>query len=149
MVWIRPKKLKKWCHHLSSETTTTCTNADTYYKIGWTWWDGEDCNCWWEYDWTGKITFTGKTQFFMFVWVSDLSADWACDITYWLYKNWVLVNNAETLHTFPASARVWNISITNIIKINTWDYFEVYVKSDIAWITVTHKTLFLSFLWDR
>ena len=150
MLWFLPKRLKKWCHHLDGSTTTTCTNDDTYYKIGWTWTDWDECNDWFEYDGSGKITYTWSgRRFFLFNGTSDLKVSAASTITYALYVNGVLVSNAQTPTTFVNTSKIGNISITNIIPLNTWDYLEVYVKSSVAWVTVTHETLFLTFLSDR
>jgi len=150
MLWFLPKRLKKWCHHLDGSTDTTCTDADTYYKIGWTWTDWDECNDWFEYDGSWKITYTWSgRRFFLFNGTSDLKVSAASTITYALYVNGVLVSNAQTPTTFVNTSKIGNISITNIIPLNTWDYIEVYVKSSVAWVTVTHETLFLTFLSDR
>ena len=58
---FQPQILQRGCHHLSSSTTTTCTLADTYYKVTGTWTDGANCNNAFEYDGSGKITYTGKS----------------------------------------------------------------------------------------
>ena len=150
MLWFLPKRLKKWCHHLDGSTTTTCTNDDTYYKIGWTWTDWDECNDWFEYDGIWKITYTWSgRRFFLFNGTSDLSSDKVAKITYSLYKNGILVSNTQTPTDAEHANSIMSISITNIFPINTWDYFEVYVKSDTASTTVTNQSLFLTFLSDR
>jgi len=150
MAGFIPRVLQHGCHQLSSSTTTTCTLADTYYKIGGTWIDGNGCNNAFTYDGTGKITFTGQSgTYFLFTGVSDLSVNVASRVTYGLYKNGVLVTGAETPTDFVSSSKVGEIGISHIFPIQKGDYFEIYVKSDGAGNIVTHNTLMLTFVGDR
>ena len=135
------------CHHLASSTTTTCTDADTDYKVGGTWTDGEQCNKDFNYDGSGKITFTGDNgTFFLFNGVSDLEADKVCRVSYTLYINGIAVSGSTTPTDFEHANSIGSISITNFIKLDKDDYIEVYVQSDTAVTDITHQTLLLTFL---
>ena len=149
MAGFIPKRLYKGCYHKDDGGTTTCTDADTYYKVGGTWSDG-NCLEGFTIDGSGKITYTGESgTVLLFNGVSDLSSDKVATITYALYKNGVLVTGAETPVSAEHANGIMNISITNFVPAQQYDYYEVYVKSDTANTIVTHNTLFLTFLGDR
>jgi len=149
MAGFIPKRLYKGCHHLGSAEVTACTDADTYYKIGGTWTDGESSNNGFVYDGSGKLTYTGESGIHcLFNGTSDLRSSKVARITYGLYKNGSLVTNGETPVDFAHANSLRNISITNILKINKDDYFEVYVKSDTASTNVTSNTLMITFIGD-
>ena len=145
--WI-PRRLNKGRHVLSSSTTTTCTDADTYYKITGTWTNGAGGHSF-ETDGTGKLTYIGDNNItYLLIGNSDLSSDKVAKITYALYKNGALVTGFETPTDFTAANKIGNIGINNFVVLNTGDYLEVYVKSDTAATTVTHNTLILTLLGD-
>jgi hypothetical protein len=135
--------------YLSSETTTLCTLADTFYKIGGTWASGS--HTYFEYSGNGKTTYKDGTGIhFLLNGVSDVSSDKNCTICYALYKNGELVEDAQTPHTFEHAHQITNISITSALEtLNYDDYLEVYCKSNVAATTLTHKTLQLTFWGDR
>lgn len=154
MANFKPLKLYKGCHHLDSPLEITIgsgageTPVDTFVKVGGVWSNGDFNQLGFDYDGTGKITFNGKDgSLILFNGVSDLKVRLQAEITYALYKNGVLVSNAQTVHTFTAVSKLSNISITNILEMNKHDYYEVYVKSDTA-TTITINTLFLTFMGD-
>lgn len=148
-LWFARTWAYKGCHHLTAAETTVCTLADTYYIVDWTRSDWT-CNNWFTFDWAGKLTYNWESWvIFLFTWVSDLSVSAASRVTYWLYINWALVSWAETPTDFTSASKVGNISITNFIPLNPWDYIEIYCKNDVAWTTITHNTLLLTLLWDR
>ena len=149
MAGFIPKFLYKGCHHLTTPATITCTDAETYYKITGTFGDGDNCNCGFTYDGTGRITYNGEDAYFLLTGVSDVSADKVCTITYGMYMNGSLVTGAETPHSFPNASSTTNISISNIIKLTNGDYIETWVKSDTASTDVDVQNLMLTLLGDR
>lgn len=149
MAGFTPKRLYRGCHHLSSSEVTTCTDADTYYKIGGSWSDGNGSNNGFVFDGSGKITYVGESgSFMLFNGTSDLKANKVCQVTYALYKNGSLLDNNETPTSFAHANAIRNISLSNIIPVNKGDYFEIYVKSDTASTDVTSNSLMLTFLGD-
>ncbi|NCC99968.1 MAG: hypothetical protein EOL95_09765 [Bacteroidia bacterium] len=145
--WI-PRRLHKGRNLLSSETTTTCTTAGTYYKISGTWTNGVSGHSF-EADGSGKLTYVGDTGVsYLLIGNSDLSSDKVATVTYGLYKNGVLVTNFETPTDFASANKIRSIGINNFITLNTHDYLEVYVKSSVDATTITHKTLNLTLLGD-
>jgi len=136
----------RWQMALSAPVATTCTNANTYYKVVGTRWDGCSKNFTIS-DADDKITNTWWSWCFHFSGNSEVAVDKACDITYWLYRNWELVTWAETVHTFTWWARTHSISISKLIDIVNGDYFQVYVKTNDVWVIVTHTTLVIVFIW--
>jgi hypothetical protein len=136
-------------HHLITPLETFCETADTYYKILGIWGDGDYCNCGFDIDCCGKITYTESiSSYTMLVGISDLKVDKNCEVTYGLYKNGNLITNAETPRKFEHANQTANVAITNILKNNSNDYYEIYVKSDTNSTTVTTRTLMLSFLGE-
>ncbi|MCK4521611.1 MAG: hypothetical protein KAU20_03480 [Nanoarchaeota archaeon] len=142
------KRLYKGCHHLTSSLVTDCVTADQYYKIVGAWSDG-DCNQGFEFDGAGKLTYTGQDGVYcLFNGVSDLSSSKVARVWYGLYINGVLASGAETPHDFQAANKIGGISITNFVKLQKYDYIEIYVKSEVAANPITHETLLLTLLGD-
>jgi len=147
MAGFKPDRLWRGFHHISSPETTTCTIADTYYKISGTWGDGDDCNHGFAFDGSGKITFQGQSgAYLLFNGASDLSADKVATVTYAMYLNGALVTGGESPVSIQHANENVNLSITNFVKLNPGDYIEIYVKSNTANTDVTSSTLFLTFL---
>ena len=67
-------------------------------------------------------------------------------ITYALFINGVLKAGAETPHVFNVLNKIENISIIAPLILDRNDYIEIHVKSSVAGVTVTSKTL--SILYD-
>ena len=65
MTGFIPKTLYKGCHHLASELDVSCDVAETYYKIGGTWTNGQG-RCAFVYDGLGKITYKERKSMFLF-----------------------------------------------------------------------------------
>ena len=147
MAGWKHKGLQHGGHSLSGGITTTCTNADQYYKIAGTWIQhpGEAFVS----DGANILTYmNGSDVHFLLNGVSDLSVSAACKITYGLYKNGLLI--AATPADFTSASKVGNISITDIIpSINSGDYYEVWCMSSVAGVVVTHNTLAINFWGDR
>jgi hypothetical protein len=114
---------------------------DVYVKIKGVFSDGEAHN--FEIDAVNnRIIFKGdEAQCFFIAGVSEASVNKACIITYGMYKNGALVPNAETLHTFPASARTSTLSIVRIARLEPGEYLEVWAKSSDATAKLTVATL--------
>ena len=74
MTGFIPKTLYKGCHHLSSELVVSCSVAETYYKIGGTWTNGQG-KCAFVYDGSGKITYNERKSMFLFTGVDGLAGD--------------------------------------------------------------------------
>lgn len=130
---------------LSAPRDTTCTDADTYYKIAGT--DWTTCctgyNKYFTGTTAGVLTYTGpKGPHLSFDGSSDLSVDTALEttITYALFKNGA-VTNATTPQGFDALNQSENIAITGAVEPEKNDTYEVYVKSSRAGVVVTSKTL--------
>lgn len=138
--------LSKGYTYLTASHNTTCTLADTYYKIDGTW---VDCDCnYFTADGTGKFT-CNKSGEYLFNGVSDVAVDTAGLMYYALYLNGVLVPIAQTPHDFTAAAKTEGIAITSIISLNVGDYIEVYAKHETVGTIITTSTLFLTFFGDR
>jgi hypothetical protein len=145
--WLK-KRLFRGCQRLLSPQATVCTLADTYYKIGGAW--GGSLCFGFNRDGSGKLTYiNGESVGFLFNGSSDVRASNNCTLTYALFKNGVLVTEAQTPHTFDAANRTDNISITAFVDgLIYGDYVEVYCKSDQANTTITSETLIITFLGD-
>jgi hypothetical protein len=150
-IFLLSSRLQMGEMRLTAPDTTHCTTAGTYYKIyslgGFS--DGENNN--FTVDGNGKITFTGlKGTNCITTGVSDVTADKQCQLYYALYKNGSLVANAETPVDINNPGKAKSIAITRMIPhLKSGDYFEIYVKSDVANTIVTHNTLFITFIGDR
>ena len=81
--------------------------------------------------------------------VSDLEVDKACEIYYALEVNGTPQSTIMTPHTFAASSKIENISITRFAMLNNGDQFRVVTKSDTASTTLTAHTLFLTILGQQ
>jgi len=148
MAGFIPRRLYKGCHHLSVALETICTTPGEYYRVNGIWSDGT-CNEGFVYDGTGKLTYLGQSNVkFLFNGVSDLSANKVCRVEYQLYINGNIVPGASTPTNFEHANSLSDIAITNFVILNTGDYIEVYIKSDTTTTTVTHETLFLTFLGE-
>lgn len=132
---------------LVAPITTVCTLADTYYMItGVAAWEEATAgaNCCFALTDTGTLTYTGPSGAFLrFGGTSDLDVDSAVahTITYALYIDGVLAPKAQTPHDFNALNKTENISIVNFAHLTAGQTMEIYVKSSLAGVTVTHKTL--------
>ena len=133
-------------YYLGASEDTNCTLADTPYKIGGTWTQCSEPKGF-VADFAGKLTFRGASgSKFLFNGVSDLAVSKASRITYMLYKNGVLVSASQTPTDFAAASKYSNISITQFMRLDKYDYLEVYCKSDVAANVVTSNSLQLTFL---
>lgn len=72
---------------------------------------------------------------------ADVEVNKASTVTFVLYRNGGAVPGAETPHTFAASSKISNLSITAIIHLLKGDYVEVYAKTDTANTLLTPATL--------
>lgn len=89
-----------------------------------------------------KLKFLGSdNSVFLFMGVSDLQVNKACEIEYSLFKNSAIVVGAQTPHTFTAPAKTGTISIVSLITLNNGDELDVWVKSDTANTIFSIKTL--------
>ena len=134
--------------HLTSASSTTCTDADTYYKIEGSWSDGcskgfvvDDVN--------GRLVYNGPSVDAKLSGASDVEVNTATSITYALYKNGVLVSDATTPHDFAHASKTDFIGISRCVPIKSGDYFEVWVKASDAGRVVTSKTLQIDFVCMR
>lgn len=147
MAGFHKKGLYRGCQKLSAPQTTTCTLADTYYKIAGTW-GGSLCKGF-ERDGTGKITYKGPSGVtYLFNGTSDVKTDTAGKVTYGLYLNGALVTGAETPHDFTAAAKTENIAITSFPAFNYGDEIEVYCKHSTAGSDVISDSLIITFLGE-
>jgi hypothetical protein len=142
---IGPGKLKLHGQlRLSEQTDTVCTLADTWYKISGTMIDG--CECGFRVG-GNKLTYTGPSgMVFSFNGTSDVRVSKASILTYGLFRNGELITSAQTPHTFPASARIQNLSITSLCELNQNDEMEVYMKSSEAGLTASVYSLNINFM---
>jgi hypothetical protein len=108
---------------LSEETDTTCTLANTYYKIAGTMHDGHAAGF---QVVDNKLKYIGPSGMcFHFSGVCDLQVDKACNTVFSLYKNGELVTGAQTPHTFVSPSKTGTISITAIIEATQNDEYDV------------------------
>ena len=136
------------CQRLLSSEITNCEDLGTYYKIGGTW-GGHECRGFIR-DGSGKLTYlSGGGCTFLFNGSSDVSVNKACRITYGLYKNGVLVSNAETPHDFSATSKIESLGITALADLNLGDYLEIYVKSSVDDTEITSTSLAITFLGTK
>lgn len=89
----------------------------------------------------GVLTFLKAKGSFSLNGTADIEVNKACILTFGLYKNGVLVPDAETPHTFAASSKISTIAITSIVHLDKNDYLEVFAKSDTANTLLTPSTL--------
>lgn len=126
--------------HLDTPASLSLVNAGQYYQMPGTFTAADYGR--FETTAAGVLTFTGVGGVFLLNGVSDVQVDKACKTTYGLHRNGTLVPGAETPHTFAASAKVENISITAILDIlEQGDELRVYAKSDTANTLLTPSTL--------
>lgn len=92
----------------------------------------------------GSLTYTGEGGKFLINGTSDLSADKASQINYTLYMD--EVPDGTTPHTFLASAKTENISITGIIELTTGMVLSVRAKSNTIDTTITVSSLNVTFV---
>lgn len=128
---------------LSAAENTVCTTAETWYPAAGTFSDG--CNRGFTLAADGVITYAGEGGYFLENGTSDLAVSKASKITYALFLNDTLVPGAGTPHDFVASARTQNISITRILELSAEDTLQVKIKSDTDGVTVSVKTLVVTF----
>lgn len=117
----------------------TLVTAGQYYKIPGTYSIFDHAN--FTADATGVLTHNDVKGAYSLNGASDLQVNKSCIITYSLYKNGSIVPGAETPHTFAASSKISNISITAIVHLIKDDEIEVYAKTDIANTLLTLSTL--------
>ena len=118
---------------------TTLTTADTYYKIAATFFGRLLSR--FTVSAAGVLTYTGDGEVFSLTGVSDLHCSRACELTYGLYLNGVLISGTETPVTVTAANKDDNIAITGLIELATGDTLEVYAKSDTASTVLTVQSL--------
>jgi len=129
---------------IMAPTDTTCILADTYYKIGGNFEDGETIGFSIA---ENKIKWNGCNGIiFLFNGTSDVQVNKACTITYGLFRNGELITEAQTPHSFVSPSKTSNISITALIEANCNNEFDVYVKSDQANTIISVQTLNMT-LW--
>lgn len=78
----------------------------------------------------GTLTKTGKSGIFLMNGVSDLSVSVACTVFYGLALNGSIVTVETTEHTFLATSKVANISITALADITLADTIEIWCRGD-------------------
>ena len=120
--------------------------AGTYYKISGDFSDGYACGFRVEDE---KLIYTGPSGVcFLLNGVSDVAVDKACEMTYGLHINGILQADAQTPHTFPASARTQTLAITGLLRLNQNDEIDVYAKSNQANTTANVRNLRVT-LWGQ
>ena len=140
-------KVSRWQVLMSTPTDTVLTTAWTYYVVEWIF--GDSCLRDFTMTVAWVLTYTGNcVKHFLFNWTSDLLVDKPCQLTYSMFKNWLLVAWTETLHTFAAAAKTSNISITRIVAVEPWDYFQMYAKSWTDNTTISVNSLFVTMFWE-
>ena len=128
---------------LTAPAETVCTLADTYYKIAGVMSDGHSCGF---SVVDNKLKYSGPDgAVFLFSGSSDARVSKATDLTYGLHKNGELIPEAQSPHTFPAAARISNLSITAICMLDNGDDLDVYMKSSEANLTATVRSLNITF----
>lgn len=131
-------------HRLMEKTSTTITNKDTYVKVLGNFEDGETKG--FEFI-ANKLCWQGSSgTVFLFNGSSDLEVNKACTISYGLFLNGVLVEEAQTPHSFVSPSKTSNISITALVRLQQDDEIEVFVKSSEDNTIVTVHTLAIT-LW--
>jgi len=142
------KGVDKGQFRLTAEKDTDTTVINTYVKILGIFADG--CARNFEIIDDNKLKFIGPDNSeFLVNGTSDLSVNKACKTTYGLFINDALAPGTETPHSFPASARTQNISITGIVILNKNDEIDVHVKSDTLNTKITVSTLRVTFWGEK
>ena len=131
---------------ISTPANTTLTNAGQYYQIVGVF-TPMDLS-FFTHNVDGTLTYKGPSSHFLFTGASDVGADKACELTYGLFKNGILVSGAETPVSITVPDKTANISITGISVLIKDDAFDVRAKSDQASTVLTVKTLSTTF-WGK
>lgn len=149
--FLLTSRLQGGVMHLTSSDTTHCTTIGTYYKIYKLGGFANGIHNGFTIDGNGRITFTGqKGTDCVFFGSSDVAADKQAELHYALYKNGSLFDQAESPIDINNPNKSKSIAINlGLPNLKATDYFEIWVRSDVASTVVTHKTLFITILGDR
>ncbi|MEK0324072.1 MAG: hypothetical protein QQN63_00055 [Nitrosopumilus sp.] len=79
---------------------------------------------------TDSVVYQGTPGTFVINGTSDLDANKAIEVSYALFINDTLIPGEITSHTFTASSKLENISITSIANLATGDILDIRAKSD-------------------
>ncbi len=131
---------------LETETVTSLTLADTYYPVSGNFVDGNNKGFSLAND--GTLTHLGGQNSVLLNGVSDIQVDKVCTVTYALFLNGVLVDFAQTPHSFTAASKTESIAITGILISAQGDYYQIYAKSSESSTNLTVTNLFVTF-WGR
>jgi len=149
--FILTSRLQMGVMHLTGGDTTHCTTANTYYKISKVAGFVNGVNNGFTLDYNGRITFIGiKGTDCNFFGSSDVTADKTGELYYALFKNGSLYDDAESPIDINNANKTKGVQINiGIPNLKPTDYFEIWVRSENANTTITHRTLFISFIADR
>jgi len=89
----------------------------------------------------GSLTYNGEDGWLEVNGTSDVALTSAGKLTYALFRNDVLIPEAQSPHDFVANDKSENMSITGPIYAETGDVFQVYGQTDVIGNTVTPANL--------
>jgi len=127
-------------------TVTSLVLADTYYPVSGNFTDGSIKN--FILSSNGELKYIGYGNTFLLSGVADIKVNKLCQITFGLYKNGMLCENAETPHTFTGADRIHSIAITRLVYGEHDDIYQVYAKSSEVNTDLTVEGLAVN-LWGR
>jgi hypothetical protein len=125
---------------LSVPAPTPLTLGDTYYKVLGTFVD-TGLNDKFTPNADGSVVYNGEPGTLKIFGTADVTLNGPNKLTFALYKNDVLIPEAQTPHDFDAANKSENISITGAITIATNDKLQVWAKSSSAGDVLTPQTL--------
>lgn len=140
------QKKEKGQIHLSAQAVTSIVTANEYIPVSGNFVDGNIKN--FTLDSNGTLTYIGYGNDVLFSGVSDVAVNKNCKITYALFRNGVLIPEAQTPHNFQGVSITETLAITHILYVNHGDAFQVYCKSDQVNTDLTVDNLCVTF-WGR
>ena len=131
----------KWDMYNTASISTTIVDADTRYTL-------ESVNLTWanlmDFTFTNWVfTYSDwDDKKFLFVGSANVETDKACELTFWLFVDDVVVVWGTTPVDIVSQNKKANISINRIMTLSNTETVKVKVKSDTAatWLTVASIT---------
>ena len=128
---------------LSAEYDTPLAVADQWYPVLGVFTDGANHGFSLTID--GQLTHTGNTAWILINGVADIEVDKACELTFGMFADGILIPGAETPHDFVANNKTDSIGITDINSIAKDLILQIYAKSSVVNTLLTTKNLRVSF----
>ena len=137
-------RIKPACNfvRLTSSETTECINAEEYYPMNGIFNTSLCRDFLVESDGTSTCLRGGE---YLLNGTSDLEVNKQCIITYVLQINEDIIYDTETPHSFSATSKIDNISVTGILNLKTGDRLISRVKSNTANTNVNVNTFLVTY----